>query len=165
MADDLRDEYQFDYRHAKPNRFAAVIQKEGGVKRAGRPDPGDEEAADETPSGGLSPADIVGEVRAVLATAHRGKGDHPNYLTAFQILDRLPAVTRERLIRERGAGGAGTGVFAAPSVVSRAARMAGAEVAYLDSVGLSVQVAGQAVTPSYEVCAVYRLPAAEPANP
>lgn len=29
MSDELRDEYQFDYRQAKPNRFAAVIKKDG----------------------------------------------------------------------------------------------------------------------------------------
>lgn len=29
MADELRDEYQFDYRQAKPNRFAAAAPKGG----------------------------------------------------------------------------------------------------------------------------------------
>jgi hypothetical protein len=29
MSDDLRLEYQFDYRQAKPNRFAAGLQKGG----------------------------------------------------------------------------------------------------------------------------------------
>ncbi len=29
MSDDLRDEYEFDYRKAKPNRFAAALQKGG----------------------------------------------------------------------------------------------------------------------------------------
>jgi hypothetical protein len=29
MSDELRDEYQFDYRQAKPNRFAANIKKDG----------------------------------------------------------------------------------------------------------------------------------------
>lgn len=29
MNDDLRDEYQFDYSKAKPNRFAAGLQKGG----------------------------------------------------------------------------------------------------------------------------------------
>lgn len=110
----------------------------------------------------LQPSDIVEDVLAVLAAARRGKSDRPNFLTAFQILDRLPDPLRARLVGERTAGGEDAGiVFAAPSVVSRAARMAGAEVEYLDSVGLSVQVAGRPVTPSYEVCAVYRLPTSE----
>jgi hypothetical protein len=29
MADELRDEYEFDYRQAKPNRFAAAVKKGG----------------------------------------------------------------------------------------------------------------------------------------
>jgi hypothetical protein len=29
MNDELRDEYQFDYKQAKPNRFAAKLQKGG----------------------------------------------------------------------------------------------------------------------------------------
>jgi hypothetical protein len=29
MSDELRDEYQFDYRAAKPNRFAATLKKGG----------------------------------------------------------------------------------------------------------------------------------------
>ncbi len=29
MSDELRDEYQFDYRQAKPNRFAAALKKGG----------------------------------------------------------------------------------------------------------------------------------------
>ena len=29
MNDELKDEYQFDYRQAKPNRFAAAVKKGG----------------------------------------------------------------------------------------------------------------------------------------
>ena len=29
MSDELRDEYQFDYRQARPNRFAAAVKKGG----------------------------------------------------------------------------------------------------------------------------------------
>lgn len=29
MSEELRDEYQFDYRQAKPNRFAASVKKGG----------------------------------------------------------------------------------------------------------------------------------------
>lgn len=113
----------------------------------------------------LRPSDIVDDVRAVLAAARRGKGDRPNYLTVFQILDRIPDPLRTRLISERTAGGANAGVvFAASGVVSRAARMAGAEVEFIDSIGMSVQVAGQTVTPSYEICAVYRLPVPDPTD-
>ena len=29
MSDELRDDYEFDYRDAQPNRFAAAVQKGG----------------------------------------------------------------------------------------------------------------------------------------
>ncbi|HEX3152011.1 MAG TPA: hypothetical protein VHR66_28315 [Gemmataceae bacterium] len=32
MADELRDEYTFDYKQAKPNRFAAAIKKGGRLE-------------------------------------------------------------------------------------------------------------------------------------
>jgi hypothetical protein len=108
----------------------------------------------------IMPRDIVDQVRSVLQNANRGKGDIPNYLTAFQILERLPPQLRDQLIAERGIGGRGCGTsYAAPSVVSDAAEMLGehVKIEYMDSTGVSVQVAGQAVTPSNEVCALYRL--------
>jgi hypothetical protein len=106
----------------------------------------------------LKPSDIVEEVRQVLLSAHQGKGTALTFLTAYQILDRLPEDIRARLIGERTEGGADAGTtFAAPSVVSRAARMAGAQVEYMDSIGVSIQVAGQSLVPSYEVCGLYRL--------
>lgn len=33
MSDELREEYQFDYRQAKPNRFAAVVRAGGRIIR------------------------------------------------------------------------------------------------------------------------------------
>ena len=107
----------------------------------------------------LMPLDIVDEVREVLLRARKGKGDRPNFLTAYQILDRLPPATRDRLIAERTGGGTGEGtMFGAPSVVSKAARLVpGIVIEYMDSLGLSVQIGGQPVTPSYEVCGLYRL--------
>ena len=107
----------------------------------------------------MMPSDIASEVREVLLGARRGKGNGPNYLTAFQILGRLPLGTRTRLIEERTIGGDGSGnAFAAPSVVSKAARsISGIQIEYIDCVGLSVQVADQQISPSFEVCAIYRL--------
>jgi hypothetical protein len=32
------------------------------------------------------------------------------------------------------------------------------QIDYLDSVGITIQVDGRSVTPSYEVCGLYRLP-------
>jgi hypothetical protein len=108
----------------------------------------------------LMPHDIAGDVQQVLAAARVGKnGDRPNFLTAYQILDRIPAAVRDRLIAERTLGGRGSGVaYAAPSVVSDAAeRLPGIVIEYMDSVGLSVSVTGQQVVPSNPVCGLYRL--------
>ena len=56
----------------------------------------------------LMPSEIVDDVRRVLEAAHRGRGS-PNFLTAYQILDRLPPAIRTRLISERTRGGEGAG--------------------------------------------------------
>lgn len=107
----------------------------------------------------LMPVDILDEVRDVLLKAHRGKGEEPQFLTSYQILDRLPEATKQRLIEERKAGGKGAGAqHAAPSVVSDAVRrMPDVEVAYIDCRGLLVKVGTETIEPSFEVCAVYRL--------
>ena len=113
----------------------------------------------------LMPRDITGDVQQVLAAARAGKGVRPNFLTAYQILDRLPVTIRDRLIAERTLGGRGSGVsYAAPSVVSDAAEMLpGIVIEYMDSVGVAVSVAGQQLMPSNPVCGLYRLaPDAEP---
>jgi hypothetical protein len=107
------------------------------------------------------PSDIVEEVRAVLLNARRGDWERPNFLTTYQILERLPAAMRDQLIAERTMGGRGSGVnYSAVTVVAQAAALiAGVVTEYLDTVGLSAQVAGQPVSPGFEVCAVFRLEA------
>ena len=107
----------------------------------------------------LMPGDIADEVTQVLLGAARGKGAGPCFLTAYQVLDRLPQATRDRLIAERTLGGTGSGVsYAAPSVVSDAAeRLPGIEISWVDTRGLSLRVAGQPVSPGYEICALYRI--------
>jgi len=82
----------------------------------------------------LMPSDVRDAVADVLRRAARGDGDRPNFLTAYQILDRLPARLRARLISERTLGGQGAGVqYAAASVVSDAAEMVpGVVVDYID---------------------------------
>lgn len=107
----------------------------------------------------LMPTDIVNEVAAVLRQAAHGDGTEPNYLTAYQILDRLPTDIRDRLIRERTIGGQGAGVaYAAPSVVSDAAeKVPGIQIEYLATRGLVIEVAGQQLRPGFEVCGLYRL--------
>src|SRR5882724_729093 len=107
------------------------------------------------------PDDVVDHVRRVLCTANSGKGTGPNFITAYQILDRLPAELRDRLIHERTIGGRGAGVaYAAPSLVSDAAetlKAEGLEIAYMDTAGLSLTIAGQTIQPGYEDCGLYRL--------
>jgi hypothetical protein len=111
----------------------------------------------------LMPTDITDQVRTVLLNAHTGKGTERTFLTAYQILERLPDTVRTTLISERQLGGKGTGVtYAAPSVVSDAAeRIPGIEIAYLDTQGIKLEVAGQTLTAGYPVCGLYRLPGSQ----
>ena len=108
----------------------------------------------------LMPTDIVPQVREVLENAARGKGSDRTSLTAYQILDRLDPAIRQRLVNERQLGGLGAGVYyAAPSVVSDAAEMiADVEIRWIDARGLSMTIGGSDIRPSFEVCALYRLP-------
>lgn len=57
----------------------------------------------------LKPSDIVDEVRQILSNANQGKGNSPKYMTAYQILNRLPSEISTRLIEERGLPGKGSG--------------------------------------------------------
>jgi len=88
------------------------------------------------------PSDIVDDVRVVLLNSHRGDWERPNFLTTYQILERLPHVIRDRLIAERTTGGRGSGVhYSAITVVAQAASLIpGVVTEYLDTVGLSAQV-------------------------
>lgn len=83
----------------------------------------------------------------------RGKGEGPVFLTAYQILDRLPAATRDRLIAEQTLGGRGAGVsYAAPSVVSDAAeKLPGIAISWIDTRGLRLEIAGHEVVPGYKI--------------
>lgn len=107
----------------------------------------------------LMPTDIKNEVETVLRNTAQGNQNQANFLTAYQILDRLPPLIRDRLIRERTIGGGNIGVnYAAPSVVSDAAEMiAGITIDYLDNRNMKIFVAGQELIPSAEVCGIYRL--------
>lgn len=107
----------------------------------------------------LKPSDVLEEVRSVLADASQGKGTAPSFLTAYQILDRLPDSIRSRLIAERSVGGQSAGSsYCAPSVVADAAEMIPeVEIAYMDTMGVTLKVAGHVLTPGYSVCGIYRL--------
>ena len=107
----------------------------------------------------LMPSDIVDEVRQVLSRAIDANRYGRSYLTAYQILDRLPAPIRNRLIAERTAGGRGAGVsYAAPSVVSDAAEtLPDIEIMAVESGGITIQVAGQGIAPGASAVGLYRL--------
>src|SRR4051812_38171331 len=105
------------------------------------------------------PSDIMGQVRQVLLNAHKSNGTQPNYLTALQILDRLPADIKTRLIGDETGGKVGAGtVNAALEIVSEAARMLGdTEVTFMDCAGATITAEGQPDTPIHEVCGLYRI--------
>lgn len=109
----------------------------------------------------LKPSDVVEEVRAVLAAANRGKGHAPHFLTAYQILERLPHALRDQLISERGMPGEKAGVYHAAASVVKDALLhqlrSEIEIAYFDNVGASFDVAGSSVRGGYPVCGLYRL--------
>lgn len=92
----------------------------------------------------------------------RGQGTAPNYLTAYQILARLPGDLRAVLIAERGRGGRGHGThYAAPSIVMTAlrslTRLGEVEVAYLDTGGLQLLIDDERVGAGNRVCGLYRI--------
>lgn len=111
----------------------------------------------------VMPSDIVTEVRDVLRAASTGKGSRPTFLTAYQILGRLPEPLRARLIQERGVPGSGAGqCYAGASVVQGAAQMLNrtgeVEIAYLDTAGLTFDIGEPVeVSAGYQVCGIYRL--------
>jgi hypothetical protein len=109
----------------------------------------------------LMPSDIVEYVRTVLLNARRGEWPRPNFLTTYQILERLPPALRDQLIAERTSGGRGAGVnFSAVTLVAKAAALIpGVVTEYMDCVGISVEVNGQTLSPGFDVCALFRLEA------
>lgn len=93
----------------------------------------------------------------VLAQAAKGKGTHPHYLTAYQILKRLPDDLRVALVAEYGEPGRGAGKkFTAVSRVAQVARDV-AEYDYLDARGLAFELdEGEEIAAGYPVIGVYR---------
>jgi hypothetical protein len=104
---------------------------------------------------------LVRAVEAVLVSAAKSKvpppNNRPNYLTSYQILDRLEATLRTSLINTHGHPGAGQNRAAAHVIAEHAAAVPGVEIEYFDSVGATFEVAGQNVQPGYQVTALYRL--------
>ena len=68
MCDELRDHYDFDFRQAKPNRFAARIAKEGIVTPA-QPQPALSGQTSEVQNGLNVHQDVIYFVRQLVKTA------------------------------------------------------------------------------------------------
>ena len=102
----------------------------------------------------LQPSEIVEEVKQVLLGALKVKGSKPGFLTAFQILERLPAATRDRLVAERTLSGAD----AAPNVVANvAATLPGIIMDFIDCRGITVSIGNGAESLGDGICGLYRL--------
>lgn len=108
----------------------------------------------------IMPKQIVNDVVAILTQAKQGKGTQPCFLSSFQILERLPTATRDQIILERGMAGSGTGShYAAATLVAQACEMVpGRDETYVDTKGMTFEVAGKSINPGYEICKFYRLP-------
>lgn len=104
----------------------------------------------------------------VLLNASCGRGGDVGFLTAYQILDRLPKATRDLLYNAYGGVGGGTNhnYGAATRVAEVAAEIVGPELRYLDTGGLQFQVAdnptGPTVPAGFELCGLFRLPFGHP---
>ena len=109
----------------------------------------------------LMPTDIKDEVQSVLKKAKKDSRYGRSYLTAHQLLEKLPSQIRDQLIKERGMPGQGAGkYYAAASVVSDAAEMLpGIEIVFLDSSSLKVMLKDgtDLVAPGNPDIGLYRL--------
>lgn len=104
---------------------------------------------------------IVTAVRHVLESAATGKGVDHHYLTAYQILARLPEALRTELLVERGAPGQGAGrSYTAASYIGQIAGEI-SEHTYLDARGLTFEIDDvEPVAAGYPVVRIYRVPRA-----
>lgn len=82
-------------------------------------------------------ADLIDDIRVVLREAAKGKGPEPHFVTAYQILDRLPVQRRDELVATYGGFGRGAGTnFGAASALADALKnMGDVETSYLDTRG------------------------------
>lgn len=104
--------------------------------------------------------ELVVAVGEVLANAARGKGEdhHHHYVTAYQILARLPDALRQALLTQYGQPGQGAGKnYTAASRVAAVAREIG-RVDYLDARGISFDGVGDEteIRSGYPVIGVFR---------
>ncbi|MFA5061657.1 MAG: hypothetical protein WC526_00745 [Patescibacteria group bacterium] len=104
--------------------------------------------------------EISAAIREVLANASTGKGTTRAYLTAYQILKRLPQALQDTLQAEYGRSGKGGGWPFGPAtrVAQVASGLHGVHHVSLDTRGLQFDV-GQTdeVEAGYNLCALFRL--------
>ena len=101
----------------------------------------------------VKPSDIVDDVLRVLPREH--------YVTNYQILHRLHARIRSRVISGRGKPGAHSGrYYTSATDVAKAAEMLvkrrKAKKAWLDTGDLRLECAGDAIEAGNPSCALYR---------
>jgi hypothetical protein len=105
--------------------------------------------------------ELATPITDVLTSASTGKGTDRGFLTAYQILRRLPGSLQARLASEYGDSGkeAGQPFGPASRVAQVAAGLAGVEKRYLDTGDLQFDVGQtQDVEAGYNLCAIFRLP-------
>jgi len=107
----------------------------------------------------VNEAEVVQAIRKVLETAATGRGRYPQYITAYQIFDRLPVAMRAALIGQYGRSGEGAGSWssAAKHIANLIKAMSGIETSYLDTRGLEFRVGEERRRAGYKVCGLYRL--------
>ncbi len=99
------------------------------------------------------------EVLQVLQDAMDTNGNYA-WLTAHQVLNRLPASTRDPLIQKRGGVGLGSGASYSPTRdIGHAIEGLGVVVerTVLDARGANFEVAGQSVPAGFPFIALYRI--------
>ena len=105
--------------------------------------------------------EIANQIISVLAQASTGKGTEHGFLTAYQILNRMPEDIQQILRQQYGNSGKHGGQpFGAASRISQVAdELQEVEKRYLDTGGLQFDV-GQPddVEAGYNLCAIFRIP-------
>lgn len=110
----------------------------------------------------ITAGDIVQDVRNVVKSAFHGKRTTPAWVTAYQVLMRLPQATRDRLISDHGEPGKGSGnYYPASQVVKDALLMLNRNdevtIDYLDSNDeIGIKVPGGLIEPGNVTVAIYR---------
>lgn len=112
--------------------------------------------------------DIRDDIISVLLNASCGKGGDVGFLTAYQILDRLPPDKRQQLYDAYGGTGSEADHYfsSGTRVAQVASDIEKIEIQYLDTRGLHFQIKGNPNGPdvraSFEVCGLFRIPFGHP---